>query len=116
MNGVSTLNNISPWTATTQLAANQQQRLADNAEQLQQPSESQKELREVFDKFVGQSFYSQLLSAMRQTVGRPAYFHGGRAEEVFQAQLDQLLSERLSDAGAESFTEPMFELFNLNRT
>ncbi|HEU0068949.1 MAG TPA: hypothetical protein VFQ26_06760, partial [Nitrospiraceae bacterium] len=44
-------------------------------------------LREVFDEFVGQSFYQQLLGAMRKTVNKPAYFHGGRAEEVFQGQL-----------------------------
>jgi peptidoglycan hydrolase FlgJ len=76
---------------------------------------SQKELREAFDDFVGQTFYSQMLSAMRKTVDKPAYFHGGQAEEVFQAQLDQTLSERLADATAEQFTGPMFDLFNMPR-
>ena len=74
------------------------------------------ELREAFDDFVGQTFYSQMLSAMRKTVDKPAYFHGGQAEEVFQSQLDQTLSERLADATAEQFTGPMFELFNLPRS
>lgn len=78
-------------------------------------SVSKKELREAFDDFVGQTFYSQMLSAMRKTVDKPAYFHGGQAEEVFQAQLDQTLSERLADATAEQFTGPMFELFNMSR-
>ena len=76
---------------------------------------SKKELREAFDDFVGQTFYNQMLSAMRKTVDKPAYFHGGQAEEVFQAQLDQTLSERLADATAEQFTGPMFELFNMPR-
>ncbi len=74
-----------------------------------------REVREAFHDFVGQTFYGQLLSAMRKTVGKPAYFHGGRAEEVFQNQLDQVLSEKLSDATAETFTEPMYQLFALSR-
>ena len=73
------------------------------------------ELHKAFQDFVGQTFYGQLLSAMRKTVDKPAYLHGGRAEEIFQNQLDQVLSEKLSDASAESFTEPMYQLFTLPR-
>jgi flagellar protein FlgJ len=73
------------------------------------------ELREAFDDFVGQTFFSQMLSAMRKTVDKPAYFHGGRTEEIFQSQLDQALSEELSEAAASTFTDPMFELFTLQR-
>jgi len=73
------------------------------------------ELRKAFDSFVGQTFYGQMLSAMRKTVGKPAYFHGGRAEEMFQQQLDQILGEKLADASADKFSGPMFELFSLER-
>ena len=73
------------------------------------------ELREAFDTFVGQTFYGQLLKAMRSTVNKPAYFHGGRAEEVFQSQLDQLLIEEVSHASAERVSDPMFDLFMLSR-
>lgn len=73
------------------------------------------ELREAFQDFVGQTFFGQMLDAMRKTVDKPAYLHGGRAEEVFQGQLDQVLAETLSDASAESFTGPMYELFTLQR-
>jgi peptidoglycan hydrolase FlgJ len=73
------------------------------------------ELRDAFQDFVGQTFYSQMLSSLRQTVGKPAYMHGGRAEEVFQTQLDQVLAEKLSDATADTFTEPMYQLFTLPR-
>ncbi len=76
----------------------------------------QTELREAFDSFVGQTFYGQMLKAMRQSVEKPAYFHGGRAEEVFQGQLDQMLAEEMTEASAEQFTGPMFELFNLSRS
>ena len=75
----------------------------------------EQELRRVFNQFVGETFYGQLLSAMRKTVGRPAYFHGGRTEEVFQAQLDQVLGQRMAEASADSFTKPMFDLFCLSR-
>lgn len=73
------------------------------------------EAREVFDQFVGETFFGQMLSAMRKTQGKPAYFHGGRAEEVFQGQLDQVLGEHLSQATAGSFSGPMYDLFALSR-
>lgn len=72
-------------------------------------------LREAFDDFVGQTFFQQMLGAMRKTVDKPAYFHGGRAEEVFQGQLDQVLSEYMTDASAAEFTDPLFELYSLKR-
>lgn len=68
-------------------------------------------LRETFDSFVGETFYGLLLKSMRSTLDKPAYFHGGRAEEVFQQQLDQILSEKLSDESAGQFTQPMYEVF-----
>jgi Rod binding domain-containing protein len=69
----------------------------------------QNELRERFTQFVGEAFFGQMIKAMRSTVGKPAYFHGGRAEEVFQGQLDQKLAEHLTEASAARFAEPMFE-------
>ena len=68
-------------------------------------SPPQPELKEAFSDFVGQTFFGQLIAAMRKTVDKPAYFHGGRAEEVFQGQLDQMLTERISDASREQFAE-----------
>jgi len=79
------------------------------------PAQDNPELRKAFQDFVGQTFFGQMLDAMRKTVGKPAYLHGGRTEEVFQNQLDQVLAEKLSDASAESFSGPMYELFTLPR-
>jgi len=56
-----------------------------------------------------------MLKAMRSTVGKAPYFHGGQAEEVFRGQLDQMLAEKMSDASAKTFTDPMYELFTLTR-
>jgi peptidoglycan hydrolase FlgJ len=73
-------------------------------------------LREAFQDFVGQTLFGQMLSSMRSTVGKPAYFHGGRGEEVFQEQLDALLVEEISEASASSVADPMFELFQMQRS
>jgi hypothetical protein len=73
------------------------------------------EVRKAFDQFVGEAFYGQLLGAMRKTVGKPAYFYGGRAEEIFQGQLDQTMAEQMTEAGVDSFSGPLFELFTLQR-
>ncbi len=72
-------------------------------------NEKSGELRERFTQFVGEAFFGQMLKAMRSTVGKPAYFHGGHAEEVFQGQLDQTMSEHLTKASASKLAEPMFE-------
>jgi hypothetical protein len=67
------------------------------------------ELREQFTQFVGETFFGQMIKSMRATTEKPAYFHGGRAEEVFQSQLDQQLAQHLTEASAEQFADPMFE-------
>ena len=78
-------------------------------------AEKNSEYRKAFDSFVGEVFFGQMLKSMRNTVGKPAYFHGGRAEEIFRQQLDQVLSEKLSSTCADKFSGPMFELMNLGR-
>ena len=78
--------------------------------------ESHAKTREAFTDFVGQTMFGQALSSMRKTLDKPAYFHGGRAEEVFQGQLDQMLAEELSEASADTFAGPMFDLFMLSRS
>ena len=79
-------------------------------------SENSPELKEAFHDFVGQTFFGELIKAFRSTQQPSAYFHGGRAEEIFQGQFDQVLAEKLSDASAEQVADPMFELFMLKRS
>jgi flagellar protein FlgJ len=74
------------------------------------------ELKEAFTDFVGQTLFGSMLASMRKTVGKPAYMHGGRTEEVFQQQLDQKIVEELTDASASEISDPMFELFKMGRT
>jgi hypothetical protein len=72
--------------------------------------------RDAFRQFVGETVFGQMLASMRKTVHENPYFHGGRAEEVFQGQLDQELSKSLTEASADRFADPMFELFMLQRS
>ncbi len=72
-------------------------------------------LRKAFDQFVGQTFYGQMLHAMRKSQGKPAYFNGGRGEEVFTQQLDQALTKKLSETSAGKLSGPMYHLFTQSR-
>lgn len=69
---------------------------------------SAKQLKDAYTDFVGKTFFGQMMKAMRSTVGKPAYFHGGRGEEVFRSQLDQQMADHMSEASADQITEPMF--------
>ena len=66
------------------------------------------EVQKTFRMFVGEAFFGQMLKAMRSTQGKPAYFHGGRAEEVFRGQLDQALAEVMTESSADTIADPMF--------
>lgn len=76
-----------------------------SAEQRLQDAE---EVQKTFRTFVGEAFFGQMLKAMRSTQGKPAYFHGGHAEEVFRGQLDQALAEVMTEASADTIADPMF--------
>ena len=74
------------------------------------------ELQEAFQQFVGTTFFGQMLASMRETVGEPAYFHGGRTEEIFQQQLDQIIVDDMTVSSADQIADPMFELFTARRS
>jgi hypothetical protein len=68
------------------------------------------ELQKAFSDFVGQTFFGELVKQMRATVKKPAFFHGGMGEDIFQSQLDQILVERISETSAKTFSDPMYQL------
>ena len=78
---------------------------------VQPPPERDLRLRETFQDFVAGTFYAQMLKSLRKTHGKPAYFHGGQAEEVFQGQLDQQVAEDLARSAGGAFADPLFEAF-----
>jgi peptidoglycan hydrolase FlgJ len=69
---------------------------------------SAEKLQSAYRDFVGKTFFSQMLKSMRSTVGKPAYFDGGQAEEVFRSQLDQQIADDLSQSTAPQIADPMF--------
>jgi len=74
------------------------------------------ELHKAFTDFVGQTFFGELLKQMRASVDKPAFFHGGMGEDIFQSQLDQILVERITDASGPTFSDPMYQLLMARRT
>lgn len=71
--------------------------------------------REAFDSSIGEMFFTQLLGAMRKTQGKPAYFHGGQAEEIFRGQLDQTMAQQMTKTHAREFTDALYQRFALDR-
>ena len=71
--------------------------------------ENARDLKQAFTQFVGETFFGQMLKSMRATVGEPAYFHGGLAEEQFQAQFDQQVAQDLAGSGAGGLAEGLFQ-------
>ncbi len=106
------LGSIGTAAAQTAMAGNPD---SSSRQKLKSGAAPRSEMRSTFDSFVGETFYGQMLSSMRKTVGKAAYFDGGRAEEIFRGQLDQVISQKLATSTAESFSGPMFELFSLQQ-
>jgi peptidoglycan hydrolase FlgJ len=85
------------------------------SEAAQQEDPQTKQVKEAFQDFVGQTFFAEMIKAMRTTQEPAKYFNGGRAEKIFQGQLDQTLAEELSESSADKIADPMFKLFQLAR-
>ncbi len=75
---------------------------------IEQQVEKAELLKKTNRDFVGQTFFGQMMKAMRSTQDKPAYFHGGHAEEVFQGQMDQILAEEMTNASAAQIADPIF--------
>lgn len=67
--------------------------------------------RQEFQKFVAGTFFGTMLKELRKTQEKPAYLHGGQAEEFFQSQLDQTISDDLAKKHGAVFSEPLFSAF-----
>jgi hypothetical protein len=72
-------------------------------------------LHEAFNDFVGETFYGQMLQSLRKTVGKSPRFNGGRGEEVFTGQLDQVLAQKLAKASGDKLSGSMYRLFTARR-
>ncbi|MDR1924307.1 MAG: rod-binding protein [Planctomycetaceae bacterium] len=73
--------------------------------------DDEREFRELFHKFTGQVLFGEMLKRMRATQEKNPYFHGGRAEEIFQDELDNKLVEQLTKSTTKNLSEPMYNQF-----
>ncbi len=95
----------SQWSLSDSSSADQLANMTQGGDDLQHALN----VREAFTSFVGETFFHQMIKAMRTSVGKPAYFHGGQAEEIFRGQLDQALTETMTAASASKFSKPLFD-------
>ncbi len=119
------LSNIQGLSSISNLESTKQNQAIDLAKSLltekseksqrEKLGEGKDEVKEAFQDFVGQTFFGQLISSMRSTQGEAPYFNGGRAEKIFQGQLDQVLAEEISNASASQIADPMYKLFQMHR-
>lgn len=66
-------------------------------------------LRDATKKIVGSVFYGAMFKAMRDSEMKGAYGHGGRAEEMFSAQLHGILAERMGERTEGGLAEALYE-------
>lgn len=65
-------------------------------------------LRQLSGEIVGSVFYGKLLKTMRESPLKGKYGHGGRGEEVFSAQLHEMLAERAGAAHADGLADALY--------
>lgn len=114
-----TINNdasVKPDTSSQPLTDQSQQSVRDRLRDSSQGTGEKKDaLHEAFSDFVGQTFFAELIKSCRSTQQPAAYFNGGRAEKIFQGQMDQIMAEDLSERSADKIADPMYEQFMLRR-
>ena len=58
---------------------------------------------------VGNVFYGTLLRQMQESKIKGKYFHGGRGEEVFQAQLGMELAKRMGESPSDPMANMIYD-------
>jgi peptidoglycan hydrolase FlgJ len=71
--------------------------------------------KEKFGEVLGEVMYGTMLKTVRQANHKPAYVYGGRGEEVFGQQLDQVLAEKIGKSTAGRLGGALGSLDQLSR-
>lgn len=66
-------------------------------------------LKQSTRQVVGSVFYGTLLKSMRDSSMKGPYGHGGRGEEVFSAQLHNLLAEKMGEATNGGLADALYD-------
>ncbi|MAT16755.1 MAG: hypothetical protein CMJ46_15970 [Planctomyces sp.] len=111
LNGLGALNSNRPETALTQVMEASGVKSGSAIRKAAEQAESVEEVKAVFQEFVAGTFYSTMLKSLHSMHDKPAYMHGGQAEEIFQNQLDQVISKELATKHGEALVAPMLPAF-----
>src|SRR5690349_18088356 len=68
-------------------------------------------LQAKFQEAVGGILFGEMLKSLRKGVGKPAYLHGGQGEDMFQAQMDQLVAENLAKSHGGALVKNLYPRF-----
>ena len=68
-------------------------------------------MREKVGDLVGNIFYGTLLRQMQDSKLKGEYFHGGRGEEVFEAQLGMELAKRMGQSPTDPMSNMIYDAF-----
>ncbi len=71
-------------------------------------------LKQAADEIVGSVFYGTMLRQLRASEFKGKYGHGGRGEEVFQAQLDQILAKEMGRGKNANISEAIVKRYERN--
>lgn len=80
------------------------------------PDARELQVREKFQEFTAGTFYKTMLKALRSSQHKPAYLHGGQAEDIFQSHLDNEFSTRFAKDYGDQFAGPLYDVYQSGRT
>ncbi|MCA9040692.1 MAG: rod-binding protein [Planctomycetaceae bacterium] len=117
MTGISSINNLGALSSSSELNQFAQTLQATGLNEnpalnlAADRANSVEEVKAVFQEFVAGTFYSSMLKSMHAMHDKPAYLHGGQAEEMFQNQLDQEISKELAAEHGDALVAPLLPAF-----
>jgi len=68
-------------------------------------------LRQAVDEMVGVTFFGPMLKMAHNSALKGKYGHGGRGEEMFQAQLDMELARRVGRGMKNGLSESIYQRY-----
>lgn len=104
---MTTISPITPFTTST-VPNRGPSPLLDNTKP-NEPDDSK--LREAFQDFTAGTVFGQMLKSLRKLNDKPAYLHGGQAEETFRNLLDEKVAGTLARSHGATIAEPLFRSF-----
>jgi len=107
MQGLGTAQSVN----TLNTLAGRQNGLAGAQQILSDHTHPQSEVEPVFQAFVAGTCYCEMLKSLHAMHDKPAYLHGGQAEELFQSQLDQVIAGQMAKEHGAALVGPLFEAF-----